>query len=316
MDTYNVKRASIALMNLPGVGKMTAGKLFSEAADLSVEGVDALFEFLQSQVGRWSKFKGLEIHDVSAAYEKADRDLDRCDDLGISVLCRGNELVPKFFWGISNPPFLLYARGDLTSLNGRIWMAIIGSREATEYGLKSGYKFGVRCAEAGMGVVSGLANGCDTSGHRGCLDAGGITVAFMAHGLDSVHPSSNRELASNIVDEGGALISEYGPGVEPRPNQYIERDRLQSALSHGVIVVETALDGGTMHAVRSAKKQGRLLACLEHPESSPHGDSISGNHVLVKDPEVTSLLEGNDLEAFINDVKYSTPGNPEQQAFF
>lgn len=316
MNEFTLRRVSISLLQLPGVGKVTAGKLLPEIHECNPGGPEELFDLLETLRDRGRKVPDISFSDVTKAHEEAERCLDRCDELDIRVICKGDEAMPRHFWGINDPPLVLYARGRVGCIEERVWMAIVGSRKATEFGLKSGHKFGMRCAEENLGVVSGLAIGCDASAHRGCMDACGVTVSFMAHGLDTVHPASNRNLAARIVDEGGCMFSEYVPGVEPRPNQYIERDRLQSALSHGVIIVETTLNGGTMHAVKSAKKQGRLLGCLDHPEGDFQCESAEGNQLLIQNGDATALADKNDLLSFIKVVKASTPGTGIQGDLF
>ncbi len=107
--------------------------------------------------------------------------------------------------------------------------------------------------------MSGLARGCDTHAHEGCLEAGGVGVAVLAHGLDRKIPA----LAERLLERGGALVSEYPIGTPPRGYAFVERDRLQSGLSDAVLVIETGAHGGAMHALREARRQGRPFACLD-----------------------------------------------------
>lgn len=122
--------------------------------------------------------------------------------------------------------------------------------------------------ETGATVVSGLAIGCDTAAHSGCLSVHGETIAVLAHGLDRVYPAVNRELVGEILDTGGCLLSEYPPKTRPFPANFVERDELQAGLSDGVIVVETGVKGGTMHTVRFSQEQRKPLACVKHPQNS------------------------------------------------
>jgi DNA processing protein len=144
-------------------------------------------------------------------------------------------------------------------------------------------------------VVSGLALGCDTQGHRGCLEESGTAVAVLAHGLDEVHPNANRPLAEEIVAKGGCLVSEYPIGTEPKPNQFITRDRIQSGLSDAVVVIETGVNGGSMHTVRFAKRQRRLVMCIVPTHDPGAEEQTSGNRLLLDKHQATGFATTDDL---------------------
>ena len=148
-------------------------------------------------------------------------------------------------------------------------------------------------------VVSGLALGCDTAAHEGCVQSRGITVAVLAHRVDYVYLATNRKLASSIIDGSGALVSEYAPGTKPRSSYFVERDRVQSAFSLGVIIVETDVEGGTMHTAGFAVKQKRRLACLVHPPKFASAEKARGNQKLIKEADAFPLEKKEDLDAFI-----------------
>lgn len=310
-------RLSLALLALPRIGAKTARRIFDSLAEdaLPADGGE-LCDMLESIKVPGRAIPTVNCTDATLAFEQADRVLDGCCQHEIRAVPFGDSLLPMQLWSIGDPPFVMYVRGRTECLLDMPTVAIIGTRKPTDYGQKTGHRFASRCADAGVTVVSGLAIGCDTVAHKGCLDAGGHTVAVMAHGLDTVSPVRNRELAAQIVDEGGCLVGEYPPGTEPRANQYVERDRLQSALSRAVIVVETDVKGGTMHTVGFAKKQGRLLACLDHPDHLLAEAQTRGNQKLIADGDATPLKDAADLQAFIERVKTdsrATSGPPEDE---
>lgn len=241
--------------------------------------------------------------DARRAIDEADRQLDQCVNADVRVLALGEAQFPARLKGIDDPPVLLYVRGNQHPRWDEPAVAIIGTREPTDYGAKAGNRFAVRAAGAGIVVVSGLAIGCDAAAHQGCLDAGGRTFAVLAHGLDSVYPASHRRLADEIVDRGGLLISEYGWGVAPRANYFVERDRLQSGLSDAVIVVETDVEGGTMHTVGFATKQSRLLAALQHPEQMLGEPKTRGNQKLIREGRAVPLSDAQSLADFLSKVR-------------
>jgi DNA protecting protein DprA len=114
----------------------------------------------------------------------------------------------------------------------------------------------VKIAESHGVVVSGLALGIDAAAHAASIGHGGPTWAVLAHGLHTVSPSSNRELAKQIVERGGALVSEYAPGQHAQRHYFVERDRIQAGLADAVLVIESGIDGGSMHTVRFARDAG------------------------------------------------------------
>ncbi len=147
-------------------------------------------------------------------------------------------------------------------------------------------------------VVSGLAIGCDQYGHEGCVKVHGKSVAVLPCGLDKVYPAKNKNLAQKILDNNGCLISEYPIETKVFKNFFIERDRLQSGLSDGVIVVETDIKGGTMHTVGYTLDYKRVLACYKHPDRYLNEPKTFGNQKLIKEKKAISLSNNLELEEF------------------
>lgn len=139
-------------------------------------------------------------------------------------------------------------------------------------------------AEKGWVVVSGLAQGCDTEAHRGCIEAGGKTVAVLAHGLDMVYPPENESLAKDIIESGGCLVTEYRPHDMPEEEHFIARNQIQEALCKAVIVVESDFEGSTMHTAQYATQLRRKLGCMSYlPDKTGTEDAkMEGNDSLVK----------------------------------
>ncbi len=244
----------------------------------------------------------------------ADAVAERCSTEAIQVMTAWGGAVAPAVWGIPDPPAVLYARGNLECVAMGLAVAIVGTREPTPYGQGVSRRFAQRCAERSVCVVSGLAIGCDSLAHEGCLDAHGRTVAVLAHGLDTVYPLSSRSLAARILDEGGMLVSEYPPGVGMRPNQLVERDRLQPGLSGGLIVIETDIKGGTMHAVRQAREQKRPVACLQHPAHLLKEAKAQGNQSLILRGDAVPLASGDDLGAFLDGLPRVDASSPNTQS--
>lgn len=174
-------------------------------------------------------------------------------------------------------------------------IAVIGTREATPEGISGGTYIAGEFAKQGLNIVSGLAIGCDTCGHRGALNVGGKTTAFLANGLnhDSIYPSENQELAEEIVNKGGLLLSEYSIGQTVNRYSLVARDRLQAGLSLATLVIQTGIKGGTMHAATTTLKAGKPLYTMKFKdESTNNHEKCLGNAHLVK--QGARYISGND----------------------
>ena len=155
-------------------------------------------------------------------------------------------------------------------------VAIVGSRRNTKYGEEIAYNLAYKLAKHGVVVVSGLAYGIDSIGHRGCLDAGGITVAVLGTPIDQIYPRNHRSLAQEIVKQGGAIISEYAPGVEVHhKTSFLERNRLISGLSDIVVVVEAAEKSGSLNTATHAIEQGKTVFAVPGNITNPYSQGCN-----------------------------------------
>lgn len=169
---------------------------------------------------------------------------------------------------IAIKPKKLYFVGKIPS-ERQPTVAIVGTRRPTAYGKEVTYQFAHDLASHGIVIVSGLALGVDAIAHRGALDAGGTTIAVLANGVDQIYPATNYDLSQSIIKSGGAIISEYEPGIEARDFQFLERNRIVSGLSDAVIVTEAAIRSGTMSTVAHALEQGREVFVVPGNITSP-----------------------------------------------
>jgi DNA processing protein len=184
---------------------------------------------------------------------------------------------PALLRQIPDPPLVLYVHGSRAALS-LPQLAIVGSRNPTPLGRENAAAFARSLAERGLAITSGLALGIDAAAHRGALDAGGVTIAVCGTGLDRVYPPRNRELAHAIVARG-ALVSELPIGTPARPGNFPVRNRLISGLSLGVLVVEAALQSGSLITARLAGEQGREVFALP---GSIHSPLARGCHALIR----------------------------------
>lgn len=187
---------------------------------------------------------------------------------------------PERLRHISTTPGQLYVLGEgLAEIDRRPTIAIVGSRKITPYGKTVTTQLADALAGAGMVVISGLAIGVDGVAHRATLDAGGLTVAVLAGGLDSIHPSSHYQLAMRIVAQGGALISEYPPGTPPYKPSFIARNRIVSGLADAVLITEATELSGTLHTARFALEQGKEVLAVPGNITS---QTSAGTNKLIK----------------------------------
>jgi DNA processing protein len=167
---------------------------------------------------------------------------------------------------LKHPPKDLYYKGDITLIDNRRNIAVIGSRHISEKGIPLAFNTGRTLAQMGITVVNGLALGCDTYALKGALSVGGKCIAVLPCAIDQIVPKSNYRLARAILENRGLLISEYPTGTKLEKYMYVERDCLQSTVSDGIIVIEATSQSGTMHTVRAAKRQGKPIACWKSAE--------------------------------------------------
>ncbi|MER2169177.1 MAG: DNA-processing protein DprA [Psychrobacillus psychrodurans] len=294
----------LTLMNLPRVGRSTVSYIINTIT-FSPSNLNELIEVITDISKHNSKIKVPDLHDLKEAYLKACGEIEKCENLGIRIIGINESDFPRRLILIPNPPVLLYVKGNIEILNSELSVAVIGTREPSEYGKICGKLFGEMFAKRELVVVSGLAKGIDTLGHRGCIDKNGKTVAVLAQGLDTpVYPKENRSFAEEIISTGGCLVSEYGLGVRGRPNYFIERDRIQSGLSAGVTVIETDIKGGTMHTVNFCIEQNKPLGCLNHPEKFLSNNlKARGNQFLIENKKAIPLFSEEDINLFISNME-------------
>ena len=216
-----------------------------------------------------------------------------------------------------DPPLLLYLHGRTALLRARS-VAIVGSRNPTAQGEDAGRRFAAHLSQAGWTIVSGLALGIDSAAHEGGLQGPGNTIAVVGTGPDQVFPHRNQALAQRILAEGGLFVSEYAPGEPALPSNFALRNRIIAGLARGTLVVEAALDSGSMITARLATEAGRELFAIP---GSIHNPLARGCHALIKKgaklvEDVTDVLQqlqpGTELPA--TPVDERSPRDPLLQA--
>ncbi len=172
--------------------------------------------------------------DLRTAAGKADRELERADRLGLTLISPDDDLWPPSLIGLSDAPLVLWVWGDLQPRDLHA-ISIVGSRKPTVYGREQARRFAGGFAMAGATIVSGGAYGVDTHAHRGALDAtNGRTIVVLGSGCDRAYPEENEALFAEVADGRGAIMSELPPGTSPRREHFPRRNRIISGLSRGV----------------------------------------------------------------------------------
>ena len=269
-----------AVLKVDKVARKSAWKIFGNLPD-SVVDRKSFAEYASAKIETGSRMPKFGIEQVVEKFSEAEEILEKTLSANNGSVLNFRDFPDKLE-GMDDPPLLLYCLGDSSLINSPS-VAVIGTREPTDFGSTAAIEFGKHLAENGQVVVSGLALGCDTGGHEGCLEAEGKTIAVLAHGLDTMFPKENRDLAKRILSKGGLLLSEYEFGVGPRGYQFVERDRIQAALSDAVIVVETGIEGGTLHTVGFAEKNVVPVFALDHPPELHEKKQVAGNLKLIEE---------------------------------
>jgi DNA processing protein len=227
--------------------KITLCEALGDESDLlQKSGVEAL-------LGR-----ALNAGDVDSSRRAAERAAEKARARGINMVCWQSPLYPPLLREIYDPPVLLFFRGKLPDPESPL-AAVVGTRKPSPASSAQAFEISRGLGRGGISVVSGLAIGIDACAHRGNIEGGAPTVAVLGSGVDEVYPSSNRVLARRILETGGALISEYPPGMGPRKWTFPARNRIISGLSRGVVIVEAPHKSGALITARFALDQNRDL---------------------------------------------------------
>lgn len=181
---------------------------------------------------------------------------------------------------IAGPPAQLFSQGyDVNELLLRPSVAVVGSRKVTLYGKAVTSELAGELARAGIVIISGLALGVDSIAHTAALDAGGLTIAVLPCGLDRIYPASHRRLAARILEQGGALVTEYNTNTPIYASSFIARNRIVSGLSDAILITEAAERSGTLSTARFALEQGKEVLAVPGNITSP---TSAGTNNLIK----------------------------------
>lgn len=229
---------------------------------------------------------GISTEMVDALMQKdlrpAQRILDDCTEKRIGILTYYDSSYPGKLRGIHHPPLILFYKGTLPDWGGRPAIGVVGTRDATPYGLRTARNMGYQIAGAGALVVSGGATGIDAEALYGALQAGKTAVAVLGCGVDVVYPAGNRDLFEKL-EQYGCILSEYSPGTRPDRWHFPERNRIISGISCGVLVVEAPRRSGALNTAHHAKEQGRDVFVIPGNIDNPR---CAGSNALLDEGAV------------------------------
>ncbi|HZK43335.1 MAG TPA: DNA-processing protein DprA [Syntrophomonadaceae bacterium] len=205
----------------------------------------------------------------------------------IKIITITDEDYPDLLRHISNPPYLLYAKGEINLLK-QFCVALVGARAATPYGRTVAFKLGQELAEQDIVTVSGMARGIDTEVHKGTLEGKGKTIAVLGSGVNIIYPRDNTNLYKEIC-ENGLVISEFAPGTPPEPGNFPARNRIISGISRGVVVIEAKIKSGALITADFALEQGRDVYAVPGHITSKNCEGT--NNLIKQGAKLTSCIE-------------------------
>lgn len=277
-------RDILLLQSLKGFGNAAIRTVIAETAQYNQYCEEDLYKVLLKLCKSHKIRAQLPTRDeVSFAADNADRIIKLSEALGIHIFSCLDEKFPyKLLSTVSEKgkpdvPVLVHCLGNLDILE-KSTLAIIGTRNPNEAGIKAADFFASEFASHGVNIISGLAIGCDSIAHEAALSVNGTTTAVLAGGLDNIYPKENRGLADRILNNGGLLISENPVFTQTNKYNLVARDRIQAALGDGTLVIQTSVNGGTMHAANATLAAGKPLFVVDYKDST--ADVVQGNLLL------------------------------------
>lgn len=294
----------VAFHQVSGIGPVSFSKLESHFGEMS-----KAWDASTTEIGAAGlSAKMVKKIDQFRNDHEPDEIAGKLSELGISAVHLRHPDYPQQLLETAAAPSVIYTKGDV-SLNSEPMVAVVGSRDATPYGLEMTRRLSYDLASAGVTVVSGLARGIDTAAHKAALEAGGRTVAILGSGLDKVYPQRNIGIAQKIA-ERGALLTEYPPGVSALPQHCPRRNRVISGICKGVLVVEAAFKSGAMLTVSWALEQNREVFAV--PGSALSEKSKGTNRLIRQGAKLTTTVE--DILEELNIEAKTISAEPQKNA--
>ena len=290
-------QATIALSLIPGIGAITARKILNQTGS-AVQ----FFSELKKLKLTASRLQALRNADFKSLFLRAEKELSFIEKYNINTYLIHQKNYPKRLKLCDDAPAVLYSRGNM-DLNAEKIIAVVGTRKATEYGLKCCEDVLEEMGKNGCTLISGLAYGIDTHAHKEAQKQGIQNLGVVAHGLDRIYPYSNKALAKKMEERGG-LISDFISETRPDRENFPKRNRLVAGLADAVIVIEASLSGGALITAEIANSYNRDVFALP---GSWGKEFSAGCNNLVKNNKAAILSSASDLSWYLNWDKPSIP---------
>jgi DNA processing protein len=281
---HTSQTAWLALTLTPGLGPTRARRLVEFFGDVASVFNASLTELEAAGL----PVAAAQSIGTGKSIELANDEVAKAATAEIKLLSLDDAEYPARLRQIYDPPLVLYVRGN-TAVLSQPGIAVIGTRHPTPYGTGMAERLACDLANRGLVILSGLARGVDTAGHRGAVSAKGTTVAVFGTGVDVIYPKENTRLAEQILSFGGALISEFPLGTFAAPQNFPIRNRIISGISFGVLVIEAAEYSGTRITARCALEQNREVFAV--PGNVTNKNSWGPNTLIKQGAKLVATWE-------------------------
>ena len=264
----------ISLNMTPGIGPRKATQLL-EAFGSAERIFGALRSELESVRLRPESIQSILNREF---HERAEREIERVREMGADLIILDDGVYPGLLREIADPPIVLYGLGNWLECINSACLGVVGSRRCTTYGRNAARMLSRDLAEKGVTIISGFARGIDSAAHRGAIEANGKTIAIYGTGLDRVYPRENTDLRDEILENGGAVITQFPLGTPPLRDNFPYRNRIISGLSSSLLVIEASEKSGSLITARLATEQDRDVLAV--PGNITSKTSFGTNYLI------------------------------------
>ncbi|MFZ0063711.1 MAG: DNA-processing protein DprA [Pyrinomonadaceae bacterium] len=280
----------VALNMTPGIGPRAAAKLLERFGS-----AEAVYSATRAELEKLRLLpEAVESIIARDLFTRAEAEIESVRRLGADLLILDDGVYPALLREIYDPPITIYVKGDWEACLDQPCVAVVGSRRCSTYGQNAALMLARDLAQRGVTVVSGFARGIDAAAHRGALEGGGRTVAVLGTGMGEYYPRDHKRLADEIIDRGGAIVTQFPLGTPPVAENFPYRNRIISGLSLGVLVVEAAENSGSLITARLAIEQNREVFAV--PGNITSRNSFGTNY-LIKGAGAKLVQQWQDIAA-------------------
>ncbi|MBN1929398.1 MAG: DNA-processing protein DprA [Chlorobiaceae bacterium] len=288
----------LMLSQLPGIGPARARAMlaaFGSGSALLEADADAMLRLpgIGETLARQTADNLASPSWRNKARKAAEEQIERAGRLKASIVTMPDPAYPELLREIYDPPLALFVRGDLKAL-AKPSLAVVGTRKASSYGKQATEHLCRDLVGMGLAIVSGLAYGIDMTAHHAAVEHGGITIAVLGCGVDTIYTDPSGRLWPRILEKGGAIVAEDWLGAEPVPGNFPRRNRLIAGLTLGTLIVESDIKGGSMITASSALEQNREVFAVP---GSIFAKASRGPNLLIQRSQAKAVLSADDIFA-------------------